>query len=53
MIAVPPRGHGLIVMGLIDEILEQPAAVQRLLDSAPAAFAPIAAAVASRRPRSP
>ena len=34
--------HG---MGLRDEILEQPAAAQRLLDSAPAAFAPIAAAV--------
>ena len=38
-------------MGLRDEILEQPAAVQRLLDSAPTAFAPIAAAVTSRRPR--
>jgi len=38
-------------MGLRDEILEQPAAVQRLLDSAPVAFAPIAAAVESRRPR--
>ena len=42
------RAH---VMGLRDEILEQPAAVQRLLDSAPAAFAPIAAAVRARRPR--
>jgi len=39
-------------MGLRDEILEQPAAAQRLLDAAPPAFAPIAAAVASRRPRS-
>ena len=38
-------------MGLRDEILEQPAAAQRLLDAAPAAFAPISAAVASRRPR--
>jgi glucosamine--fructose-6-phosphate aminotransferase (isomerizing) len=38
-------------MGLRDEILEQPAAVQRLLDSAPQAFAPIAAALRSRRPR--
>ena len=38
-------------MGLRDEILEQPAAVQRLLDAAPEAFAPIAAAVTSRRPR--
>ena len=38
-------------MGLRDEILEQPAAVQRLLDAAPEAFAPIAAAVGSRRPR--
>jgi Glucosamine 6-phosphate synthetase, contains amidotransferase and phosphosugar isomerase domains len=38
-------------MGLRDEILEQPAAVQRLLDSAPTAFAPISAAVRSRRPR--
>ncbi len=38
-------------MGLRDEILEQPAATQRLLDSAPTAFAPISAAVASRRPR--
>ena len=38
-------------MGLRDEILEQPAAAQRLLDAAPATFAPIAAALASRRPR--
>ncbi len=38
-------------MGLRDEILEQPAAAQRLLDSAPTAFAPIAAAVRSHRPR--
>jgi len=38
-------------MGLRDEILEQPAATQRLLDSAPAAFAPIAAALRARRPR--
>ncbi len=38
-------------MGLRDEILEQPAAAQRLLDSAPSAFAPIAAALRSRRPR--
>jgi glutamine---fructose-6-phosphate transaminase (isomerizing) len=38
-------------MGLRDEILEQPAAVQRLLDSAPSAFAPISAAVRSHRPR--
>ena len=38
-------------MGLRDEILEQPAAAQRLLDAAPSAFAPIAAAVRSRRPR--
>jgi glucosamine--fructose-6-phosphate aminotransferase (isomerizing) len=38
-------------MGLRDEILEQPAATQRLLDAAPAAFTPIATAVASRRPR--
>jgi hypothetical protein len=28
-------------MGLRDEILEQPAAAQRLLDAAPTAFAPI------------
>jgi len=38
-------------MGLRDEILEQPAAVQRLLDAAPASFAPISAAVRARRPR--
>lgn len=38
-------------MGLRDEILEQPGAAQRLLDSAPTAFAPISAAVTSRRPR--
>ena len=38
-------------MGLRDEILEQPAAAQRLLDSAPAALAQISAAVRSRRPR--
>ena len=49
------RAHG---MGLRDEILEQPAAAQRLLDSAPTAFAPIAAAMrvapaAVRRHRRP
>lgn len=38
-------------MGLRDEILEQPAAVQRLLDAAPGTFAPISAAVRARRPR--
>jgi glucosamine--fructose-6-phosphate aminotransferase (isomerizing) len=38
-------------MGLRDEILEQPDAAQRLLDSAPSAFAPIAAALAARQPR--
>ena len=38
-------------MGLRDEILEQPDAAARLLDAAPVAFAPIAAAVRSRRPR--
>jgi glucosamine--fructose-6-phosphate aminotransferase (isomerizing) len=38
-------------MGLRDEILEQPAAAQRLLDAAPAAFAPISAALTARRPR--
>src|SRR5580765_2767165 len=38
-------------MGLRDEVLEQPAAAQRLLDSAPTAFPRIAAAVGSRRPR--
>jgi fructoselysine-6-P-deglycase FrlB-like protein len=40
-----------MIVGLRDEILEQPAAARRLLDSAPTAFAPIAAAVRSRRPR--
>jgi glutamine---fructose-6-phosphate transaminase (isomerizing) len=38
-------------MGMRDEILEQPAAAQRLLDAAPAAFAPFAEAVRARRPR--
>ena len=38
-------------MSLRDEILEQPAAAQRLLDSAATAFAPIAAAANARRPR--
>jgi glucosamine--fructose-6-phosphate aminotransferase (isomerizing) len=38
-------------MGLRDEILEQPAAAQRLLDSASTELTPISAAVASRRPR--
>jgi glutamine---fructose-6-phosphate transaminase (isomerizing) len=38
-------------MSLRDEILEQPAAAQRLLDAAPTAFAPISAALRSRRPR--
>jgi glutamine---fructose-6-phosphate transaminase (isomerizing) len=38
-------------MWLRDEILEQPAAARRLLDSAPTAFASISAAVRSRRPR--
>jgi glucosamine--fructose-6-phosphate aminotransferase (isomerizing) len=38
-------------MSLHDEILEQPAAAQRLLDAAETAFAPIAAAARSRRPR--
>jgi glucosamine--fructose-6-phosphate aminotransferase (isomerizing) len=38
-------------MGLRGEILEQPAAVQRLLDSAPTAFALISAALRARRPR--
>ena len=38
-------------MSVRDEILEQPAALQRLLDAAPGAFAPISAAVRSRRPR--
>ncbi len=38
-------------MGLRDEILEQPAAAGRLLEAAPTAFAPISAALRSRRPR--
>jgi len=38
-------------MSLRDEILDQPAAAQRLLDAAPTAFPPIAAALRSRRPR--
>ena len=38
-------------MALREEILEQPQALARLLDSAPGAFARIAAAVAARRPR--
>ncbi|MFI5261605.1 MAG: SIS domain-containing protein [Candidatus Limnocylindrales bacterium] len=38
-------------MGLRDEILEQPSAAQRLLDAGPTTFAPISAAVTSRRPR--
>jgi glucosamine--fructose-6-phosphate aminotransferase (isomerizing) len=38
-------------MSLHDEILEQPAAAQRLLDAAETAVAPIAAAARSRRPR--
>ncbi len=38
-------------MGLRDEILEQPAAAERLLDAAPAAFAPLSAALRARRPR--
>jgi glutamine---fructose-6-phosphate transaminase (isomerizing) len=38
-------------VGLRDEILEQPAAARRLLDAAPAAFAPIAEALRARRPR--
>ena len=37
-------------MGLRDEILEQPAAAQRLLDAAPAAFAPLADELRQRRP---
>jgi glucosamine--fructose-6-phosphate aminotransferase (isomerizing) len=36
---------------LRDEILEQPAALARLLDAAPAGFASISAVVAARRPR--
>jgi len=38
-------------MTLHDEILEQPAAAQRLLDSAPDAFAGIAEALRGKRPR--
>jgi glucosamine--fructose-6-phosphate aminotransferase (isomerizing) len=38
-------------VGLRDEIREQPSAAQRLLDAAPTALAPIAAAVRTRRPR--
>ena len=38
-------------MSVRDEILEQPAAATRLLDAAPASFAPISAAVRARRPR--
>jgi glucosamine--fructose-6-phosphate aminotransferase (isomerizing) len=38
-------------MGLRDEILEQPNAAQRLLDSASAAFAPLSAVFGTRRPR--
>jgi glucosamine--fructose-6-phosphate aminotransferase (isomerizing) len=38
-------------MSLRDEILEQPAAAQRLLDAASAAFAPVAEALRTRRPR--
>src|SRR5580765_8959959 len=38
-------------MSVRDEILEQPAAAQRLLDSAPVAFEPISAAFRARRPR--
>jgi glucosamine--fructose-6-phosphate aminotransferase (isomerizing) len=38
-------------MGVRDEILEQPAAAQRLLDAAPTTFAPISAALRSHRPR--
>jgi hypothetical protein len=37
-------------MSVRDEILEQPAAATRLLDAAPASFAPISAAVRARRP---
>ncbi len=37
-------------MGLIDEIREQPAAAQRLLDAAPAAFASLAQELRARRP---
>lgn len=38
-------------MSLRSEILEQPAAVRRLLDAAESDFAPIAAAISARRPR--
>ncbi|HUP83499.1 MAG TPA: SIS domain-containing protein [Candidatus Limnocylindria bacterium] len=38
-------------MALRDEILEQPAALARLLDAAPRAYAGIAAALKERRPR--
>lgn len=38
-------------MSLSDEIREQPDVARRLLDSAPGAFAPIAAALHRRRPR--
>jgi glucosamine--fructose-6-phosphate aminotransferase (isomerizing) len=37
-------------MALRDEILEQPAAAQRLLDSAATAYAPLAEALTARRP---
>jgi glucosamine--fructose-6-phosphate aminotransferase (isomerizing) len=38
-------------MGLRDEILEQPLAARRLLEAAPAALAPLAAALHAQRPR--
>ena len=38
-------------MALRDEILEQPAALARLLDAAPGAFAGLATALRKRRPR--
>ena len=38
-------------MSVRDEILEQPAAAQRLLDAAPVAFEPIGAAARVRRPK--
>jgi glucosamine--fructose-6-phosphate aminotransferase (isomerizing) len=38
-------------MSVRDEILEQPAAAQRLLDAAPAAFAGLSSALRTRRPR--
>ena len=38
-------------MTVRDEILEQPAAAQRLLDSAPVAFEPISSALRAHRPR--